>query len=126
MLLPDITPRSRALLLAAALVFVTNLPAEAQICDRSGCGRAACATPARPVPAERWGELQPVDASFVLCSKNTPAFCRDSTKFNEFAQERPQEYPWFMSLDIENGYLFTGLAHGLQIWDLRTTPESPR
>jgi PKD repeat protein len=114
------------LAIVAALFLAAGLPAGAQTCDRSGCGRISCATPARPVPAERWGELQPVDASFVLCAKNQPAFCRDSTNFNEFAAQRYQEFPWFMSVDIENGYLFAGLAHGLQVWDLRTTPASPR
>jgi hypothetical protein len=115
-----------ALLLTAVLSLAAEPPAGAQACDRSGCGRASCATPARPVPAERWGELQPVDASFVLCARNRPPFCRDSTEFDEFAQQRPQEFPWFMSVDVENGYLFAGLAHGLQVWDLRTTPASPR
>lgn len=112
--------------LALALLLAPARPAGAQTCDRSGCGRISCATPARPVPAERWGELPPVDASFLLCARSNPPFCRDSTNFNEFAQQRYQEFPWFMSVDVENGYLFAGLAHGLQVWDLRTTPASPR
>ncbi|HEX2644910.1 MAG TPA: PKD domain-containing protein [Thermoanaerobaculia bacterium] len=98
--------------------------ADAQSCDRSGCGRAACATPARPVPEDRWGELQPVDVTLPLCTPQGPAFCRDSTAFNEF-QQSYQSFPWFMSLDVENGFLFTGLSHGLQIWDARSTPENP-
>ena len=111
---------------ALAMAFVAASPADAQSCDRSGCGRASCATPARPVTADRWGELQPVDASFVLCQRNRPPFCRDSTAFDEFGGQRYQEFPWFMSVDVENSYLFAGLAHGLQVWDLSLTPASPR
>lgn len=94
-------------------------------CDRSGCGRASCATPARPVPEDRWGELQPVDVALPLCSGvQGPAFCRDSTAFNEFSQAY-SAFPWFMSLDVENGYVLTALSHGLQVWDARTAPQNP-
>src|SRR5256885_4034850 len=51
----------------------------AQTCDRAGCGFSACATPAAPVPADRWGGLKPLDASIPDCTALTgPAFCRDS------------------------------------------------
>ena len=120
----------RRSLLTLALVlsgFAFWLPAPdamAQTCDRSGCGRASCATPARPVPEDRWGELQPVDVTLPLCTRFGPAFCRDSTAFDEF-REPYATFPWFMSLDVENGYVLTGLSHGLQVWDARTTPENP-
>ncbi|HXO20675.1 MAG TPA: PKD domain-containing protein [Thermoanaerobaculia bacterium] len=99
-------------------------PAAAQPCDRSGCGFATCATPAAPAPSNLWGELQPADASFSQCSAVGPAFCRDSTSFNEFMSAY-SAFPWFMSLDSENGFVFAALAYGLQIWDARTTPATP-
>jgi PKD repeat protein len=121
--------RSPVLLLCCAAVLLILAafaapPAQAQTCDRSGCGRASCATPARPVPADRWGALQPVDASLPVCTRFGPAFCRDSTAFNEFV-EGYQALPWFMAMDAENGYLFAGLSHGLQVWDARNDPADP-
>ncbi|HEX9941293.1 MAG TPA: PKD domain-containing protein [Thermoanaerobaculia bacterium] len=110
------------LALAAAL---QGRPAAAQTCDRSGCGRASCATPAKPVPEDRWGGLRPLDVSIPLCTNQKPLFCRDSTGFNEFTQIYAN-YPWFMSLDAENGYLFVALSHGLQVWDARSFPPEPK
>jgi PKD repeat protein len=114
--------------LAAALLLLTHVttsPAAADAsCDRSGCGFAACATPALPAPTNLWGELQPADASFTTCTAVGPAFCRDSTSFNEF-QNSYSSYPWYMSVDTENGYAFLANAYGMQIWDARTTPQSP-
>ena len=98
--------------------------AVAQTCDRSGCGRAACATPAAPAPSDRWGGLRPLDSSLPVCTMTGPAFCRDSTSFDEFTQHY-RDFPWFMSLDTENGYLFVALAYGLQIWDARAFPPEP-
>jgi len=91
-------------------------PAAAQTCDRSGCGRATCATPATPAPSDRWGGLRPLDDSIPTCTRLGPPFCRDSTAFDEFTQ-RYDEFPWYMSVDAENGFLFVALAHGLQVWD---------
>ncbi|HZF10572.1 MAG TPA: PKD domain-containing protein [Thermoanaerobaculia bacterium] len=117
--------------LAVALILLPALaaaPAAAQPCDRTGCGFVSCATPATPAPSNLWGELQPADGSFPLCvasgSTVTPPFCRDSTNFNEFA-DGYSSFPWFMSVDSENGYAFMALAYGLEIWDARTTPAAP-
>src|SRR5262249_31137843 len=115
-------PALGALLLLSA---VSPSPARADAsCDRSGCGFAACATPAIPPPSNLWGELQPADGSFPLCTALGPAFCRDSTAFNAF-QNTYSSYPWFTAVDSENGYAFLGLAYGMQIWDARSTPQSP-
>jgi PKD repeat protein len=100
------------------------LAAQAQPCDRSGCGFATCATPAVPVPSSFWAEIQPADGSFTKCTSLGPAFCRDSTGFNEFT-DRYDAFPWFMSVDTQNGFVFTGLAYGLGVWDARTTPATP-
>ena len=53
--------------------------AKAQSCDRFGCGRLSCATPATPVPQQLWGELEPADTGAL------PAV-RDATSFNEFQE----------------------------------------
>jgi len=109
----------------AVLAVLPISPAAAQTCDRSGCGRAACATPATPAPADRWGGLRPLDSSIPACTAIGPAFCRDSTSFDEFTQPY-YKFPWFMSLDTENGYLFVALAYGLQVWDARAFPPQPK
>ena len=93
-------------------------------CDRSGCGRATCATPASVVPSDRWEGLQPLNTSYTACAAHGPAFCTDSTAFIE-SQQAYSSFPWFMSLDTENGYLFIALSHGLQIWDARSGYPSP-
>lgn len=115
----------RPLLGAAVIVAAfTAHSAPAQTCDRSGCGYASCATPAVPVPSSYWGEIQPAEASFTQCGPSGPPFCRDSTSFID-AIDDFSAYPWFMSVDTENGYVFTALAYGLEIWDARSTPANP-
>jgi hypothetical protein len=107
--------------LSIFLVLASTLPANpaaAQTCDRSGCGQISCGTPAVPAPATMWGELQPADPIAPL------PINRDSTAFDEFHQAYAS-FPWYTGLDVQNGYLVTGLAYGLQIWDLRTQPATP-
>jgi PKD repeat protein len=108
----------------AALLGVVPAAVRAQSCDRSGCGFAACATPAAPAPVNLWGAIQPADAALVLCSTSGPAFCRDSTGFND-AVDPYRAFPWYMGIDVQNGYVITGLAYGLQVWDARTAPANP-
>jgi hypothetical protein len=112
---------------AALLLFLTvggaleAGPAAAQTCDRSGCGRIACGSPARPVPQSYWGELAPTDPDPLPLG-------RDATSFDEFAPNASSLYSqsnWYMGMEAQNGYLFTGMAYGLQVWDLRTHPASP-
>jgi PKD repeat protein len=113
-------PRRKWLAIATVLcaVFLLGvLPLAAQTCDRSGCGRAACATPATPAPRSLWGELQPTDIGALPLS-------RDSTAFDEF-HEGYSGRPWYTGIDIENGYAITALAYGLQISDLRSSPTNP-
>jgi hypothetical protein len=98
-------------------------PASAQ-CDRSGCpGRLDCAVTARPSPYALWWEIVPVDPD-PLPSE------RDTTYFNEFATAPPGanlywNHNWFYGVDIENGWVIAGLAHGVGIWDARTNAASP-
>src|SRR5436305_4195439 len=111
-----------------AVTFVLFAPpaVAAQTCDRAGCGFSACATPAAPVPAGRWGGLKPLDASIPDCTALTgPPFCRDSTRFRESADPY-SAFPFFFSLDAENGYLFVALLNGIQVWDARSFPPQPK
>ena len=83
-----------------------------------------CKTPASPVPRSLWGSLKPVDTTPM-------SFLRDNTDFNEFAlpgnpaDRYGSAEPVWMSLDTADGYLYAAISHGMQIWDLRTTPEQP-
>jgi PKD repeat protein len=108
-----------ALLTLIALMGVAPLSAQEPDvnCDRFGCGRLSCATPARPAPPALWGDLQPAD-TFPLPGN------RDATDFNEFRQAYGSK-AWYYSMDVENGYVFAGTAYGLQAWDARTTPANP-
>jgi PKD repeat protein len=97
---------------------------QAADCVRTGCGRLTreCGGfPAKPAPADRWTDLQAVD-------NNPLPSNRDSTNFDQSGKETTNVFDffnWFMSVDVENGYLIGALAHGVQIWDVRTTPASP-
>lgn len=104
-----------------SLLVLAAGPLHAQ-CDRglqATCGRATCATPAKPAPASLWGALQPTDS----VSTALPAE-RDTSNFNEFTTPYFSRN-WFFSLDVENNWLLAGLAHGIGVWDARTTPEVP-
>ncbi|MEP7009646.1 MAG: hypothetical protein ABJC13_04920 [Acidobacteriota bacterium] len=76
------------------------------------------------MPSSLWGTLKPVDTTPM-------SFLRDNTDFNEFAlpgnpaDRYGSAEPVWLSLDIDNGYLYTAISHGMQIWDLHTTPEAP-
>lgn len=113
-----------ALLLATAVSFLGRpLAAQTPICDRSGCepirlgSRVVCFTPATPVPSSLWGELQPADTGAL-------PIARDSTSFNEVT-ESYWSRNWFYGMDVYNGYVVTGLAHGIAVWDARTDPANP-
>ena len=100
-------------------------PAAAQNCaSDASCGFMQCKTPASPVPSSLWGTLKPVDTTPM-------SFLRDNTDFNEFAlpgnpaDRYGSAEPSWMSLDIDGGYLYAAISHGMQIWDLHTTPEQP-
>src|SRR5262245_50800977 len=104
---------------------LSPLPTFGQVtgnCDSDGtCGFQACKAPARPAPAALWGDREPVDSNPL-----TPG--RDNTDFNEFGGGPGNVYgpnnPFWMSVDIESGYLYAAISHGIQVWDL-TTPANP-
>lgn len=112
------------LLTLAAVFLVGGLPAQAQVvCDRSSCGTVrqgnavVCFTPAKPVSSTLWGDLQPVDGAQLPSE-------RDATNFNEF-RESYDARNWYYGVDIENGWVLAGLAHGIGVWDARSNPANP-
>ncbi len=138
----NFTKTARSLAQAIAVLAALGAPANAQFtCDRQGCGAIfavppiTCnATPATPTPSSLWGTLTPVTdlngspLAITRCVGSTgqpsPPDCRDSSGFNEF-QQTYASYPMFTGVDIENGYALVSYSHGLGVWDLRTTPETP-
>jgi hypothetical protein len=99
---------SLAVLTCAAVLGATLLspsPALAKACSES-------AIAPRTVPQSLWGELQSVGVA------------QDATNFtgNTRADTR---FPMATGIDIENGYIFLAAYFGFQIWDIRSTPETP-
>jgi hypothetical protein len=118
---PRVVLRRAVLFFLALAAVLPPGPAAAQTCDRSGCGLIACGTPARPVPQSYWGELQPADP-------NPLPLLRDATAFDQFGPPPQNLYSlanWYMGVDPQNGYLFTAMGYGLDVWDLRTHPDNP-
>jgi hypothetical protein len=117
--LPSIRSRSR-FALAGALLLTSAVPPAAALCDRglvTTCERSTCATPAAPVPGSLWNELRAGDVGQLPPE-------RDTTNFNEF-ETNYWARNWFMGVDVENGWVIAGLAHGIGIWDARTNPAVP-
>ena len=114
--------------LVFAAVFLWIRPMAAQtVCDRAGCGtirdssgtNVICFTPVTPPPATLWSnsQLQPAYTSALPPD-------RDTSNFNEFTQAYSSRN-WFQGLEIQNGYILVGLAHGVGVWDARTDPANP-
>src|SRR4051812_2543545 len=107
--------------LSMILLFSISVSLQAVTCDRAGCGTVrqgnaiVCFTPARPVSLS--GELRAGDPSPLPPE-------RDTTNFNEVT-EYYYSRPWFFGVEVENGWVLAGLAHGIGIWDARTNPASP-
>ncbi len=76
------------------------------------CQVLSCRAPASGVPAQLWGELRPVDVGQLPAQ-------RDSTDWDEFQGPYSNLAPHWMSIDVENGWLFAALNFGLEIWDAR-------
>ncbi len=117
----DVLPRARRAggfaLLFLAVAFASSDPAAAQSCVRSGCAAMTCGSPATPVPSNLWDELEAADVGPTIPGD------RDSTAFNEFTTPE-WRLPWFSSVDVENGWIFTTNGYGMTVWDGRTDPVS--
>ena len=106
-------PTLSALALLALVSFAS--PAHAQ-CDGNACTYAACASPARGVPSGLWGELRPTDMGMLPAN-------RDSTDFNGVGSF--ENNPYWLNLDVEQGYVFAATTMRVQIWDVQSSPASP-
>lgn len=111
-----------ALLVLSLLGFLAGTSsARAQCSTDLTCQFNGCRTPATGVPSQLWGDLRPTDTGIVPSE-------RDNTDYPDGQPGAPQpgaSNPLWISLDIENGWIFTAISHGLQIWDARTTPTQP-
>ncbi len=107
-----------AVLLAA---FLPQVAGAQTTCDEDlTCQFLSCRSPAKGVPAAVWGELRPVDTGTLPTD-------RDSTDFNEFnPPPGPLETaaPFWVSLDIENNWIFAAVDSGLHIWNA-ANPTNP-
>lgn len=104
--------------LAVSFGLAAGEPAAAQCSADLTCGFNSCRTPAFAQPSALWGELKPTVTGQLPTG-------RDNTDFDEFQNVDNETQPHWMSLDIENGWIFAGITRGLQIWDARTVPADP-
>ncbi|MFA6957347.1 MAG: PKD domain-containing protein [Thermoanaerobaculia bacterium] len=112
----------RSSILATALaLFLPAVPSgqiQAQDCATAQtCEFLTCRTPARPVPSTLWGELRPAETSISAD--------RDSTDHNGKSMTYDNTNAFWFTVDPENGWLFTAVTSGFEIWDARSTPDRP-
>lgn len=94
-------------------------PAAAQLCTGGPlCQFLSCRSPASAAPSQLWGEIRPTDHGLIPNN-------RDSTNFHDIDQFPSLQFPHWMSLDVENGWVFTAIDLGFEIWDARTNPGNP-
>jgi PKD domain len=96
-------------------------PATAQTCSQDlTCQFLTCRAPAFGTPQLLWGILEPTDAGQLPAD-------RDNTDCDEFAPGGCYNVnePHWSSIDVENGWIFTTIGFGWQIWDARTNPAQP-
>jgi|GEM_PF-889245 len=107
-----------------ALILCGLLNAEAagaQTCQGvSNCTYDKCASPATSAAQSLWGELEPTDGDETIL----PGI-RDNTDFGKkgfFACG----FPYFESLDVEDGVLFMATNRGFQVWDVSTATTAKK
>ncbi len=107
------------LLFSCCLAWSAARPAAAGPCTSGpACQFLTCRSPAFAAPSPLWGEIRPADTGQL------PNY-RDSTNFSEFSHSPGPQYAHWMSLDVENGWIFTAIDQGIEIWDARSNPGSP-
>lgn len=104
-----------AILLLPVAGLVAPAPAAAQT-----CGFTAEHTPATPAPSDLWSGLEPTDLGGLPTSG---ANIRDTTWFDRNGGYSITRPIW-QSVDAENGYLFTALNLGIQVWDATTAANA--
>ncbi len=80
-------------------------------------GSAADDSPAFGADRQLWGELRPMDPGQLPAE-------RDNSDFNQFGSWLSN--PYFQSLDIENGWLFTAASQRFQVWNTTPDPGQPQ
>jgi len=90
--------------------------AQAGTCGDGTCTFSDCHTPAISRDPALWGELEP---GFV----GTLPVNRDTTDFDQVGDF--EAHPYWLSLDVENGYVFTVAGRRLQIWNANANPGNP-
>ncbi|MCH9649114.1 MAG: hypothetical protein K0U98_12820 [Deltaproteobacteria bacterium] len=112
-------PLRPSLAVACVLLSLPATESAAQIPPENASGDCAFSldkTPALGVPSSLWGELEPTDIGQLPGS-------RDTTDFDQGEDFEP--FPYWFSLDIEEGWLFALANRRLQLWDARTSPNKP-
>jgi PKD repeat protein len=115
--------RSLGLLLMAALVvtagWAVRADASASCTPQQICVYDPCASPASPVPAQFWGELQPADTTFPLdvSAATATTTARDMTSFAEYTGLYSSN-PYYYGIDIQNNWVFTAMSYGVKVWNL--------
>ncbi|MGK2855788.1 MAG: PKD domain-containing protein [Thermoanaerobaculia bacterium] len=110
--------RLLSVLAASLLLFIVLTPAvEGQSCDTLiSCTFEPCRSGARPVPSSLWGELRPADSSIPPN--------RDSTDHSD-ALPYTAANPYWVGVDVENGYVFMAIHTGFEIWNALSSPGAP-
>lgn len=114
--------RALHLLAVAAVVggtAVAAAAAAAEICPPTvtGCGFQSCRAPAQAPPAALWSGLRPATTGSLPTLRDTTGFDRNGSYY--------PSRPFWQSLDVENGVLFTATNLGFQIWSTAFNPASP-
>lgn len=109
----------RALAPAAVVAAVVCAPSPAQ---SQTCAFDPGRFPASPPPASLWNGLEP--AYTVLPTSQTGGLSRDSSWDNTNGNWGTQN-PFWWSLDIEQGYLYTAFSQGFQVWNIGADATQP-
>ncbi len=105
--------------LGALGLLAANTPiAHAQGCSTpdSTCTFSLCKTPASGANGLLWGELEAVDGGVLPAD-------RDTTDFDQVGDFEVN--PYWISLDVENGWVATVAGRRLQLWNAVANPAAP-
>lgn len=100
----------RLLKLAIATYLVIFGAVALTLCAEEAWG--AEGTPARAVPADRWGTLEP------------RAILGDTTRYR-FNYEPGCKEPFYFDVEFHNGFLYAATGSSLEVWDARVNPNKP-
>jgi PKD repeat protein len=116
------SPRSARLVAVGAVGLLGLLLAPAALastCTEGGCGFDTCRIGVAGVTPALWGDLEPTEMGPFPAGKNV-ADGRDASGFDEF-KDNYSTRNWYMRAQASGGYIFQGLAHGLSIWQPKSS-----